>query len=640
MKFNGGIHMNKLKYISKKLSIILSLLLTLSFVVNNMLPGLQTVKTVQAKEAPTLTTVYEDSNCKIQFYKVEKDGERANVTFRVTNYTSRTLTFQAECISLNGESTDNIIMSDDIAPNSNGSIVAKCTIDIENFDLSNIVTIGGELRIIDFNDDKFSSYSAIFSNIRVSSNKETILNKNEGIQLFDDENITISFLSVEEDEYSEDSILVNFRVKNKTSKVLTLQGNVISLNGESTKSIIMSDAIAPYSTGNIDAKCKIDKTFLDINNITLIGGELRIIDFNSSNWKSYSAFINGSIVMPIGTPTPIVTPTPTVAPTITVAPTPTVAPITTPKVTSSKATLYVGYKNHKITYKNLKSDAKITYKSNNSKVATVTNKGIIKPISKGKATISIIIKQNKKEYTSKITVTVKNPYITVSNKTNTLSLGDIHTFKCKAYGLDKVNIQWSSSDNTIATIGKTTGKLTTKTEGTVKITAKDIVSGKATSFDITIEEIKTGSVEGNITWQYNKYVGTKADTGAYVALIPIEGNTKEKDNNSFAMLRDTNGENGIYSAKVDGMGEYFIDDVPVGKYLVLIVSRNTTEGDRFDDEEAWLQWTSDIFSPLISDTDLKTLQLMIGYKSWHFYTIEIKEGKIKRISHDFGYTYI
>lgn len=149
-----------------------------------------------------------------------------------------------------------------------------------------------------------------------------------------------------------------------------------------------------------------------------------------------------------------------------------------------------------------------------------------------------------------------------------------------------------------------------------------------------------GNIKGNITWQYNDYVGTKGDNGAYVALIPINGNTKKKSNKIFAMLMDTDGKNGIYSTKADGYGKYVIDDVPVGKYMVFIVSKNTTSGDRFDDENAWLDTISDLFDSYINSTDMKTIQLMIGYKNYHIDTVTIKKNKTKTLSYDFGNTYI
>ena len=83
------------------------------------------------------------------------------------------------------------------------------------------------------------------------------------------------------------------------------------------------------------------------------------------------------------------------------------AATTVPETLLTKKTLYVGNGSYTIKFKNLASNAKVTYKSSSNKVATVSTKGLLKPIAKGSATITITIKQNSKSYTSKIAVTVK-----------------------------------------------------------------------------------------------------------------------------------------------------------------------------------------------------------------------------------------
>ena len=83
-----------------------------------------------ANQPVNLTEIYNDENCAIHFYKVEEEKNKVNVYFRVNNKTGRTLTFQSDCISINGESTDNIIMSDDVSPNSSGTI----SMSLKNYD--------------------------------------------------------------------------------------------------------------------------------------------------------------------------------------------------------------------------------------------------------------------------------------------------------------------------------------------------------------------------------------------------------------------------------------------------------------------------------------------------------------------------
>ena len=94
--------------------------------------------------------------------------------------------------------------------------------------------------------------------------------------------------------------------------------------------------------------------------------------------------------------------------------------------------------------KNISKQAKITWKSSNKKAATVSAKGSVKAIKKGKADISAVIKVAGKTYTLKQKVTVNNKptlAIKVSNKLD-----------------DKKKALIKTTDENIAIKGKITGK--------------------------------------------------------------------------------------------------------------------------------------------------------------------------------------
>lgn len=110
------------------------------------------------------TLVYEDEKVKIYFSGLTEDG----VMFSVENMTDTNITIQANSISVNGVSTNDIMMSDDVAPQSTGKVIARCDDFPEN---TEVATIGGQLRVIDFS-ESFSSYDATFSNIDVTGNSE------------------------------------------------------------------------------------------------------------------------------------------------------------------------------------------------------------------------------------------------------------------------------------------------------------------------------------------------------------------------------------------------------------------------------------------------------------------------------------
>lgn len=149
-----------------------------------------------------------------------------------------------------------------------------------------------------------------------------------------------------------------------------------------------------------------------------------------------------------------------------------------------------------------------------------------------------------------------------------------------------------------------------------------------------------GTVKGNVTWQYNRYIGTKADVGAVVYLIPLDYSIKGGDNEGLSMCMNTKGTNGVFYAKVDGFGQYTFDNVPCGKYRIFIKSDNTTSSRRFNDEAAWEERIDALFGDILTDDELETFKTMVGFDSFYTETIEIFNGMTNTISHDFGYTYI
>lgn len=102
--------------------------------------------------------VYSDKNIEIYFSAITSSG----VVFEVKNLSDINLTFQADSVAINGISTSDILMSDDVAPQSIGKIVAKCS----DFSASDTVyKVSGQLRVIDFATMK--SYKAVFTNVEI-----------------------------------------------------------------------------------------------------------------------------------------------------------------------------------------------------------------------------------------------------------------------------------------------------------------------------------------------------------------------------------------------------------------------------------------------------------------------------------------
>lgn len=195
----------------------------------------------------------------------------------------------------------------------------------------------------------------------------------------------------------------------------------------------------------------------------------------------------------------------------------------TPKVTVTKKTLYVGYHSYQIRFKNLAKTAVVTYASSDKKVATVSSKGVIKPVAKGSATVTVTMKQGGKTYKGEIAVTVKEPYISISNKKTKLVESSDYQLIGKAYGLDGSEFVFSTSDVLVAKVDEETGLLHARAAGKAKITMKDKTSGKSVSFTVTVAKT-TEENAGDV------YVTTEKMSKSYVYAAPkdTEGLTEEE----------------------------------------------------------------------------------------------------------------
>ena len=132
----------------------------------------------------------------------------------------------------------------------------------------------------------------------------------------------------------------------------------------------------------------------------------------------------------------------------------------------------------------------LTYKTSNKKIATVSKTGILRTKKKGTVTITAIAKNNKK---ATMTLTVGKVVKTLKFKEGTkktVTAGSkftLHpTYKPKDAATKAVT--WKSSNTKVATVSSK-GKVTTKKDGTVTITAtaKDAGKKKAT-FKVTVKK--------------------------------------------------------------------------------------------------------------------------------------------------------
>ena len=233
----------------------------------------ENASSVTSSKSDSSSVVYEDSRVIISYIGVDSKG----VHFEVKNLTDATVTIQAESVAINKISTDSIIMSDKVAPQSTGEVVAKCSVDYK----SKVGTVSGMLRVIDF-DKSFDSYPAIFDVVIDESVTPEL--KATGTLLYEDSRAKVYFKSIEPKG-------VALEVENLTDANMTIQADSIAINRLSMNDILFSASVAPHSLGTVIAKCSVG------NNIVAgsFSGELRIIDFNKS-FKSYNVVVDNVII--------------------------------------------------------------------------------------------------------------------------------------------------------------------------------------------------------------------------------------------------------------------------------------------------------------------------------------------------------
>lgn len=106
------------------------------------------------------------------------------------------------------------------------------------------------------------------------------------------------------------------------------------------------------------------------------------------------------------------------------------------------------------------SEVKITYRSSDPSIATVSGNGKVVAKKTGKATITVTVQLadgSSKQF--KVKITVKHPSVTVINSAETMLLGDKKTFKIKVVGYKQTDITWGTTKKQIALVSQNKGKL-------------------------------------------------------------------------------------------------------------------------------------------------------------------------------------
>jgi hypothetical protein len=159
----------------------------------------------------------------------------------------------------------------------------------------------------------------------------------------------------------------------------------------------------------------------------------------------------------------------------------------------------------------------------------------------------------------------------------------------------------------------------------------------------------TGSVAGLVTWQYNSLIGTKADVGAGIALIP-KGVKVATDDVKLLVVGLNTGDApaalrkkyGIITGKADGSGAVIIDAAPAGHYGVLIVSAQTTRSTDDGIANAEASAAGIFFSSqagLAAFNGGRLTEHEGSLRTCAVTAIDVRAGQTTHFSHDFGHAY-
>ena len=138
----------------------------------------------------------------------------------------------------------------------------------------------------------------------------------------------------------------------------------------------------------------------------------------------------------------------------------------------------------------------VTWKSSDEKTAKIDKDGNLVPIGEGKVTLTANSKTDpSKKITITITIAKKVTAIRTPIKTLYVKKGraitppvafDGKDAKGKAWGYNqKAKLEWSSANKKIATVNKTTGKISPKKKGTTYVTAKAL-NNKTIKFKVVV----------------------------------------------------------------------------------------------------------------------------------------------------------
>lgn len=195
-------------------------------------------------------------------------------------------------------------------------------------------------------------------------------------------------------------------------------------------------------------------------------------------------------------------------------------------------------------------DAKVTFKSSNTKVATVSSTGVVKGVKAGTATITAAYGNA----TATCTVTVKAPSVKFAKKTVVVYKGKTATVKATLAGVSSV--KYTSSNNKVATVNSKTGAVKGLKAGTVTITA---TSGKLkATYKLTVKNPTFSLTKSSATIKKGKTTTIKSKAAPAGKVTYTSSNKKVATVTSKGVVKGIKKGKATITVKCNGITKKFV----------------------------------------------------------------------------------
>lgn len=195
-------------------------------------------------------------------------------------------------------------------------------------------------------------------------------------------------------------------------------------------------------------------------------------------------------------------------------------------------------------------DAKATFTSSNTKVATVSSTGVVKGVKAGTATITASYGNAK----ATCKVTVKASTIKFAKKTATVYTGK--TVTVKATATPSATIKYTSSNTKVATVNSKTGAVKGLKAGTVTITA---TSGKLkATYKLTVKNPTFSLTKSSATIQKGKTTTIKSKAAPAGKVTYTSSNRKVATVTSKGVVKGIKKGKATITVKCNGITKKFV----------------------------------------------------------------------------------